>query len=98
MRGSKPGERRGGRQKGTPNKTPTLLKEAILRAAELAGDELADDDGDKLRGLEKYLKVQAKLNSGPYMTLLGKVMPTQITGENGGAVLFQTVYEKDRGG
>ena len=31
-RGSKPGERRGGRQRGTPNKT-TLLKHAAITAA-----------------------------------------------------------------
>ena len=31
-RGSKPGERRGGRQRGTPNKT-TALKNAVLCAA-----------------------------------------------------------------
>ena len=31
-RGSKPGERPGGRQRGTPNKT-TLLKHAAIKAA-----------------------------------------------------------------
>ena len=31
-RGSKPGERRGGRQRGTPNKS-TLLKHAAIKAA-----------------------------------------------------------------
>jgi hypothetical protein len=30
-RGSKPGERRGGRQRGTPNKSTALKKAALLR-------------------------------------------------------------------
>jgi len=62
----------GGRKKGTPNKTTALLKDAILRAGELAG-------GDK--GLTGYLHTQATLNPGSFMTLLGKVLPTQLTGD-----------------
>lgn len=88
----------GGRLKGTPNKTTALLKDAILRAAELAGDGYADLEPEShARGLAKYLQVQSVENPGPFMTLLGKVLPMQVTGEDGGAVLFQTVYEKDRG-
>ena len=76
-----------GRKKGTPNKTTALLKDAILRAAEDAGGG---------EGLVGYLKTQAVLNPGPFMALLGKVLPMQVTGENGGAigVVFQTVYER----
>lgn len=72
MRGSRPGERRGGRKKGTPNKLPAALKDAILKAAELAG-------GDN--GLVGYLQAQASANPGPFMALLGKVLPMQITGD-----------------
>ena len=36
-RGSKPGERRGGRQKGTPNKK-TVLKDAVFLAAAAGAD------------------------------------------------------------
>lgn len=36
-RGSKPGERRGGRQKGTPNKTTAAVKEALTLAFEGMG-------------------------------------------------------------
>lgn len=61
----------GGRQKGTPNKTTALLKDSILKAAELAGD------GD----LTHYLAVQARVNPGPFMVLLGKVLPMQIAGD-----------------
>jgi hypothetical protein len=67
----------GGRKKGTPNKTTALLKDAILRAAENAGK----DDG-----MVGYLTAQAVLNPGPFMALLGKVLPMQVTGEEGGAL------------
>ena len=62
-----------GRKKGTPNKTTALLKDAILKAAEGAGG------GD----LVKYLQRQADENPGPFLALLGKVLPLQVTGENG---------------
>lgn len=72
MAGRKPGgPKTGGRQKGTPNKTTALLKDAILQAAQDAGG-----DG----GLVGYLTLQATENPGPFMSLLGKVLPMQITG------------------
>lgn len=76
-----------GRPKGVPNKTTALLKDAILRAAEQAGGT---------DGLVGYLETQAKANPGPFMALLGKVLPMQVTGEDGGAVqiAFKTVYER----
>jgi hypothetical protein len=67
----------GGRKKGTPNKTTALLKDAVLQAAEQAGG-----DG----GIVAYLKAQAAVNPGPFMALLGKVLPMQITGADGGAL------------
>ena len=71
-----------GRVKGVPNKTTALLKDAILKAAEQAGD------GD----LVAYLQKQAIINPGPFMSLLGKVLPMQISGENGGPL--QVVIKK----
>jgi hypothetical protein len=66
----------GGRTKGTPNKTTALLKDAILDAAILAGaDGLGKD------GLVGYLNMQAKNNSGPFLSLLGKVLPLQVIGD-----------------
>jgi hypothetical protein len=62
----------GGRKKGTPNKNTALLKDAILEAATLAGDK---------DGLTGYLQAQAKANPGPFMALLGKVLPMQISGD-----------------
>lgn len=64
-----------GRAKGTPNKTTKLLKDAILRAAENAGNKVGQE------GLVSYLEDQAEQNPGPFMALLGKVLPMQIAGD-----------------
>lgn len=61
-----------GRVKGVPNKTTALLKDAILQAAKNAG---GGEDG-----LVNYLTLQATENPGPFMSLLGKVLPMQIEG------------------
>lgn len=76
----------GGRQKGTPNKTTALLKDAILQAANKAGGK------DKLVG---YLETQAKANPGPFLALLGKVLPMQVTGADGGALMIQVTRFAD---
>ena len=76
MRGSKPGERRGGRQKGTPNKTTATLKEAILRAAEAVGE-----DKKGRGGLEGYLRRVAKEDVKAFSALLGKVLPLQVSND-----------------
>lgn len=73
-RGSKAGERRGGRQKGTPNTMTKQVKEMILGALDKAGGE-------------DYLARQAEENPGPFMTLVGKVLPLQLTGEGGGPIM-----------
>ena len=62
-----------GRVKGVPNRTTTLLKDAILMAAEGAGGK---------EGLIGYLRAQAKKkNAAPFLALLGKVLPTQVSGD-----------------
>ena len=60
-----------GRPLGSQNKTTTLIKAAVIMAAERAGG------GD----LVNYLARQADENPGPFLTLLGKVLPTQIEGK-----------------
>ena len=57
----------GGRTKGTPNKVHAAVKEAIIAAF------------DKLGG-EAYLVEVAKSDARTFCTLLGKVLPMQLTG------------------
>lgn len=71
-----------GRAKGTPNKTTALLKDAILKAAEKAGGKA---------GLVGYLEAQAIENPGPFLALLGKVLPMQVTGSDGGQLVVEIV-------
>lgn len=69
--GKNTGNRGKGRPKGSPNKTTAIIKDAIIQAATNAGD------GDMVA----YLTQQARLNPGPFMSLLGKVLPMQISGD-----------------
>lgn len=73
-----------GRPKGSVNKTTALLKDAILKAAENAGG---------VDGLVGYLQTQATANPGPFMSLLGKVLPMQVTGADGEALQVVTRIE-----
>lgn len=73
-RGSfKKGDARAGRPKGTPNKFTGELREMILNALAGAG------------GIE-YLKQRAVDTPGPFLALVGKVLPLQVTGEDGRAI------------
>jgi hypothetical protein len=71
----------GGRQKGTPNKNTALIKDMIITALNEAHPE----------GGAAYLKDQATKNPAAFMTLVGKVLPTQLTGEDGGPVKIEAV-------
>jgi hypothetical protein len=62
-----------GRRKGTPNRGTALLRDAILEAATLAGG-----DG----GVVEYLRQQAVQNPKAFLSLLAKVIPTQIDAES----------------
>lgn len=75
-RGSKPGERRGGRAKGVPNKLTRTIKEAIEQAFEQVGGP-------------DYLATMAKEQPAAFMTLLGKVLPTQVQHSNPDGTLRQ---------
>lgn len=88
MRGSKPGERRGGRAKGTPNKATRELKEAILQAAVDVGE---DEKGSG--GLTGYLRRVAKEDVKAFAGLLGKVLPLQVANPDGEAFRVVTTVE-----
>ncbi len=70
-----------GRPKGLPNKTTATLKEAILKAGELVGE-----DGKGKDGLTGYLVRVAKTDTKAFAGLLGKVLPMQVTGDDGAAL------------
>jgi hypothetical protein len=63
-----------GRPKGSVNKTTAILKDAILMAAQRAG-------GGEEDGIVNYLETQARENPGPFLSLLGKVLPMTVAGD-----------------
>lgn len=77
-----------GRPKGSPNKTTTALKEAILKAAEKVGH-----DGQGKGGLQGYLQRVAEQDVKAFAGLLGKVLPLQVTGEGGGPVQMRATVD-----
>ena len=62
-----------GRPKGVPNKLTQDIRSMIIAALDKAGGE-------------KYLLKQAEENPTSFMTLLGKIIPTQITGDKNNPV------------
>jgi hypothetical protein len=77
-----------GRTKGTPNKVTGLLKDAIIEAASRAGGS------NDAKGLVAYLEARAKDTPGPFLALVGKVLPMQIAGSgDGDGITFKVIYE-----
>lgn len=76
MSGGRGGRRAGaGRPKGRLNKETADIKEMVVGALCAVGG--AD-----------YLARQAERNPVAFMGLIGRVLPLQVTGENGGALLI----------
>jgi hypothetical protein len=67
-----------GRKKGVPNKVTASVKAMILGA-------LSDVGG------REYLAARALDQPVAFMALVGKVLPLQVAGEDGGAVIVQVV-------
>jgi hypothetical protein len=63
----------GGRKKGTPNKDTGDLRAMILEAL-------------TNKGGVAYLEKQADENPKAFLSLVGRVLPLQVTGEGGGAI------------
>jgi hypothetical protein len=74
--------RSGGRKKGAPNHNTTALKEMVLAALHEQGGV-------------KYLTNLAETNSGAFASLLGRILPMQITGEDGGALIIRWQEKPD---
>lgn len=64
-RGSAPGERRGGRKKGVPNKYTMDLRGMILKALDACGGVT-------------YLQSQATQNPAAFLSLVGKTLPKDV--------------------
>lgn len=64
-----------GRPKGSKNKVTTLLRDAVVQAAEAVGQ-----DGKGKEGLVGYLKDLAVNEKKAFATLMGRAMPMQIAG------------------
>lgn len=70
------GRKTGGRVAGTPNKVTAALRDQILAA-------LANSGG------VGYLEGLARQQPVAFATLLGKVLPMQVTGDQGGALVVR---------
>lgn len=81
----KGGKRAGaGRPKGAPNKITTDLRAAILGAYDAVGGQA-------------YLEGVARDDAKTFCTLLGKILPTQVTGdtENPVRIVVETGVPRD---
>jgi hypothetical protein len=70
-----------GRPKGVPNKSTKALKDAIMAAF------------DRVGGVDYLVKVAGE-DPKTFCTLLGKVLPMQVTGEDGGAIQVTWLREQ----
>jgi hypothetical protein len=67
-----------GRPRGVPNRINRDLREMILGALSDAGGR-------------DYLTRCAAENPGPFLALLGKILPTQLAGDGGGPATIQVI-------
>ena len=72
-----------GRTKGVPNKTTQAIKDMITTALANAGGAA-------------YLQRQAEENPGPFMALVGKVLPLQLTGDAAAPIVLQLTSTDER--
>lgn len=72
------GQKYGGRQKGSLNKDNAEIRDMIIGALHQAGGQ-------------DYLARQAIENPGPFMGLVGKVLPRDINANVVGSVVIQVV-------
>jgi hypothetical protein len=75
----------GGSRAGVPNRFTKTLKDMILGALDKAGGE-------------EYLVAQAHKNPGPFMSMLSKVMPLQVSGGGGGPLIIRWLRDGEPDG
>jgi hypothetical protein len=66
-----------GRRKGSQNKITRAVKDMVVAALDQVGGQ-------------DYLARQAEENPAAFLTLVGKVIPVQVSGEGGGPVVIVT--------
>lgn len=71
----------GGRKPNTPNKFTSELKDMILQALDGAGGVT-------------YLQKQANASPTAFLTLVGKVLPLQVTGKDDQAVKIEVSWQR----
>ena len=81
-KGTRPPAAGKGRPKGARNKMTRALKDMILQALDDAGGQ-------------QYLVEQAHKNPAAFMTLLGKVLPLQVSGAPGGDAIVLKIVKYD---
>ncbi|MDO9313384.1 MAG: hypothetical protein Q7T97_02425 [Burkholderiaceae bacterium] len=67
-----------GRPKGSLDKGNAIIRDLVSQALEQVG------------GVD-YLARVAETHPGPFLGLVGKVLPIQLTGEGGGAIQFERI-------
>jgi hypothetical protein len=72
-----------GKTKGSKNRYTKSLRDDILEAYQRVG------------GIE-YLEMLAKLDPRTFSNILVKILPTQVTGADGGAVKIEVITGIDR--
>lgn len=84
-KGTRPPAAGKGRVAGTPNKITGELKEMILQALSGVGGVA-------------YLQEKAESHPGPFLSLVGKVLPMQVVGagQNGAHVIEVTIVDPSR--
>jgi hypothetical protein len=70
-----------GRRKGSQNKITRAVKDMVVGALERGGGE-------------DWLLSQMTKNPVAFMTLVGKIVPLQVTGEGGGPVIIVTGVQR----
>src|ERR1044071_8562072 len=73
----------GGREKGTPNKLTADVRAMVLAALDRAGGE-------------DYLVQQAQDNPKAFMSLLGRILPTQVTGKDDAPLIPENASDTER--
>jgi hypothetical protein len=98
MRGSRPGERRGGRQKGTPNKRTVALEVALAEAADkitgaLGADAFENDAHALLMAVYKDARQPTELRVAAAKAAISFEKPrlAAIEGKVGGVLTLEQI-------